>query len=97
MMVTMDREVENVSVTLTSFEVVSLYLCTFSGGFQGLPSGHPAMKKARNAVPKHKKGPKFEIKRPEQVLKQRKLNEKKRQKNTKKGGGGGGRGRKKRN
>ena len=30
------------------------------------------MKKAREAVPKHKKGPRNEIKRPEQILKDRK-------------------------
>ena len=46
-----------------------------------MPANHPTMKKAKNAVPKHKKGPKVEIKRPEQVLKARKLQEKQRQKN----------------
>lgn len=55
-----------------------------SGGFQGLPSNHPAMKKAKQAMPKHKRGPKIELKTPEQVLKQRKLQEKKRLKNMKK-------------
>ena len=41
------------------------------------------------AVPKHKKGPKFELKRPEQILKQRKIqakNEFKNKKKSKKGG-----------
>ena len=43
------------------------------------------MKKAKNAVPNtHKKGPKHELKRPEQVLKERKEQEKKRQKNMRK-------------
>jgi len=42
-----------------------------------LPYNHPAMKKARNAVPAHKKGPKFEIKRPEQILKKRVQEERK--------------------
>ena len=57
--------------------------------YNGLPSGHPAMKKAKMAVPKHKKGPKFELKRPEQILKQRKIqakNEFKNKKKSKKGG-----------
>lgn len=44
----------------------------FAGKFGGLPQNHPAMKKAREAVPKHKKGPRNEIKRPEQILKDRK-------------------------
>ena len=39
------------------------------------------MKKARESVPKHKKGPRNEIKRPEQILKQRKLDDKKRSNN----------------
>ena len=43
----------------------------------GLDSKHPALLKAKNALPKHKKGPKFEIKRPEQILKKRKDDEKK--------------------
>ena len=42
-----------------------------------MTANHPAMKKARNAVPAHKKGPKFEIKRPEQILKKRNADEKK--------------------
>ena len=42
----------------------------------GLPANHPALKKAQNAVPKHKKGPRFEIKRPEQILKLRQEEEK---------------------
>ena len=42
-----------------------------------MAANHPAMKKARNAVPAHKKGPKFEIKRPEQILKKRNAEEKK--------------------
>lgn len=42
-----------------------------------LPSNHPAIVKAKNAVPKHRKGPRFEIKRPEQILKKRKEDEKK--------------------
>lgn len=50
-----------------------------------MPEDHPAMKKAKGAVAAHKKGPKVELKRPEQVLKQRKLDEKKRQKNMRKG------------
>merc|ERR1712080_100671 len=41
--------------------------------YQGLPTNHPAMKKARESVPKHKKGPRNEIKRPDQILKQRKI------------------------
>ena len=45
------------------------------------------MKKAREAVPKHKKGPRNEIKRPEQILKQRKLDDKKRAKNMRGGKG----------
>merc|ERR1712154_537720 len=49
--------------------------------YQGLPRNHPAMKKARESVPKHKKGPRNEIKRPEQILKQRKLDDKKRSNN----------------
>ena len=54
------------------------------------------MRKAREAVPKHKKGPRNEIKRPEQILKQRKINDKKMSKNMRKGKrskGGGKRGR----
>merc|ERR1712059_205352 len=43
----------------------------------GMPANHPAMKKAKNAVPAHKKGPKFEIKRPEQIMKKRVQEEKK--------------------
>eukprot|EP00096_Caligus_rogercresseyi_P015644 TRINITY_DN8119_c0_g1_i1.p1 TRINITY_DN8119_c0_g1~~TRINITY_DN8119_c0_g1_i1.p1 ORF type:complete len:787 (+),score=227.43 TRINITY_DN8119_c0_g1_i1:263-2362(+) len=49
----------------------------------GLPNSHPAMKKARNAVPKHKKGPRNEIQRPEQILKKRKIDQKKKFKNMK--------------
>lgn len=41
--------------------------------YNGLPAGHPAMKKAKMAVPKHKKGPRNELKKPEQILKQRKM------------------------
>ena len=52
--------------------------------YNGLPSGHPAMKKAQMAVPKHKKGPKFELQRPEQILKQRKIQAKNDFKNKKK-------------
>uniref|UniRef100_A0A0K2TUK3 RNA helicase n=1 Tax=Lepeophtheirus salmonis TaxID=72036 RepID=A0A0K2TUK3_LEPSM len=52
-------------------------------GGSGLPQSHPAMKKARNAVPKHRKGPRNEIQRPEQILKQRKVTMKKKFKNTK--------------
>lgn len=48
-----------------------------------MSSRHPAMVKAKNAVPKHKKGPKSEIKRPEQVLKERKLRERNRRKHAK--------------
>ena len=36
------------------------------------------------AVPKHKKGPKFELKRPEQILKQRKIQAKNEFKNKNK-------------
>merc|ERR1712141_80306 len=50
--------------------------------YQGLPRNHPAMKKARESVPKGKKGPRNEIKKPEQILKQRKLDEKKRSRNV---------------
>lgn len=57
--------------------------------FNGLPSGHPAMKKAKMAVPKHKKGPKLELKRPEQILKERKVKAKNQTKNKKKSKGGG--------
>merc|ERR1712083_623940 len=53
-----------------------------------LPSNHPAMKKARNAVPAHKKGPRNEIQRPEQILKKRIIEEKK----SARGQGRGGRG-----
>jgi hypothetical protein len=35
------------------------------------------MKKASESVPKHKKGPRNEIQRPEQILKQRKIREQK--------------------
>jgi len=49
--------------------------------YQGLPRNHPAMKKARESVPKHKKGPRNEIKRPEQILKQRKIRDKAMSKN----------------
>ena len=42
-----------------------------------MAANHPAMKKARNAVPAHKKGPKYEIKRPEQILKKRNEEERK--------------------
>merc|ERR1740128_113102 len=42
-----------------------------------MAANHPAMKKARNAVPAHKKGPKFEIQRPEQILKKRNEEERK--------------------
>ena len=47
------------------------------------------MKKAKMSVPKHKKGPKHELKRPEQILKQRKLQAKNQMKNNKKKGGKG--------
>merc|ERR1712179_262383 len=49
----------------------------------GLPENHPALQKARNAMPKHRKGPKMEIKRPEQILKLRKEDDKKKFKNSK--------------
>ena len=52
------------------------------------------MKKARNAVPAHKKGPKFEIKRPEQILKKRNAEEKKAANRAKGKGKGKGKGRK---
>ena len=42
------------------------------------------MKKARESVPKHKKGPRNEIKRPEQILKQRKIQDKMASKNMRK-------------
>ena len=56
---------------------------------QRLPANHPAMRKAQNVVPKHKKGPRSEIKRPEQILKKRREDEKKAaRKGGKKGKGG---------
>ena len=56
---------------------------------QKLPANHPAMRKAQNVVPKHKKGPRSEIKRPEQILKKRREDEKKAsRKGMKKGKGG---------
>merc|ERR1740129_194599 len=54
-----------------------------------LPSNHPAMKKARNAVPAHKKGPRNEIQRPEQILKKRIIEEKKSARGQGRGGRGG--------
>merc|ERR1719334_154843 len=48
-----------------------------------ISANHPAMKKARNAVPAHKKGPKFEIQRPEQILKKRNAEERKAANNAK--------------
>jgi len=59
--------------------------------YNGLPAGHPAMKKAKMAVPVHKKGPRNELKRPEQILKQRKMQAKNTIKQKKKSKGGGGR------
>ena len=59
-----------------------------------LPSSHPAMKKARNAVPAHKKGPRSEIQRPEQIMKKRALEEKKAARKQKGGGKGKSKGRK---
>merc|ERR1712210_321335 len=59
-----------------------------------LLSSHPAMKKARNAVPAHKKGPRSEIQRPEQIMKKRALEEKKALRKQKGGGKGKGKGRK---
>ena len=61
--------------------------------YNGLPAGHPAMKKAKMAVPAHKKGPKRELKRPEEILKARKMQAKNsmKQKKGKKSKGGGGR------
>merc|ERR1712114_72477 len=58
-----------------------------------LPSSHPAMKKARNAVPSHKKGPRSEIQRPEQIMKKRVTEEKKAARRAKGGGKGKGKGR----
>ena len=55
-------------------------------------ANHPAMKKARNAVPAHKKGPKFEIKRPEEILKKRNAEEKKAANRAKGKGKGKGKG-----
>lgn len=52
--------------------------------FKGMPSSHPAMRKAKLAVPKHKKGPRAELKRPEQVLKQRRIEAKTKMKNKSK-------------
>ena len=52
------------------------------------------MKKARNAVPSHKKGPRLEIQRPEQIMKKRALEEKKAARKQKGGGKGKGKGRK---
>merc|ERR1719167_786790 len=54
-----------------------------------LPANHPAIVKAKNAVPTHRKGPRFEIKRPEQILKKRKEDEKKAARMGRKGGKGG--------
>ena len=59
-----------------------------------LLSSPPAMKKARNAVPAHKKGPRSEIQRPEQIMKKRVLEEKKAARKQKGGGKGKGKGRK---
>ena len=59
--------------------------------YSGLPAGHPAMKKAKMAVPVHKKGPRNELKKPEQILKQRKMQAKNTIKQKKKSKGGGGR------
>merc|ERR1719234_156647 len=53
-----------------------------------LPSSHPAVKKARNAVPAHKKGPRSEIQRPEQIMKKRAVEEKKAARKQKGGGKG---------
>jgi ATP-dependent RNA helicase DDX54/DBP10 len=61
-----------------------------------LAANHPAMKKARNAVPAHKKGPKNEVKRPEQILKKRNEDERKAANRAKGKGKGKGKGRKKR-
>jgi hypothetical protein len=55
------------------------------GQYGGLPKSHPAMIKAGAAVPKHKKS---ELKRPEQILKSRVVDERRR-----KSGGGGDRNR----
>merc|ERR1719220_2469420 len=57
-----------------------------------LPSSHPSMKKARNAVPAHKKGPKSEIQKPEQIMKKRVIDEKKAARKQKGGGKGKGKG-----
>ena len=62
--------------------------------YNGLPSGHPATKKAKMAGTGHKKGPKHELKRPEEILKQRKIQAKntmKQKTGKKKSKGGGGR------
>jgi hypothetical protein len=62
--------------------------------YNGLPSSHPAMKKAKMAGTGHKNGPKHELKRPEEILKQRKIQAKnttKQKTGKKKSKGGGGR------
>ena len=64
---------------LAPFYLLNLIL---GPNYQGLPRNHPAMKKARESVPKGRKGPRNEIKKPEQILKQRKLDEKKRSNNV---------------
>ena len=55
------------------------------------------MKKARAAVPAHKRGPKAEIQRPEQILRKRAVEEKKKERLARGGkkGKGKGKGRKK--
>jgi len=52
---------------------------------QGLPTNHPAMKKAAKAVKFTKKGPRSEMKRPEQILKEREKQEKIRARNERQG------------
>ena len=62
--------------------------------YQGLPKPPPAMKKAAKAVTFTKKGPRSEIQRPEQILKQREKQEQVRARNerrSKKKSRGGGR------
>ena len=58
--------------------------------YQGLPASHPAMKKAAKAVKFTKKGPRSEMKRPEQILKEREKQEKIRARNERQGKKKGG-------
>ena len=78
-----DRKSRKSKLGLSETKIwIKIFPISLTGQYQGLPSNHPAMKKAKLSVPKHKKGPKIELKRPEQVLKQRKVADKKKQKNS---------------